>query len=160
MPWSAARARQDGVRDWCIGAEISGCGGSWFRFGDFAAGEDELREFLAARMWSSLEGPRTLFNRAVVWLIGSQVLLPGITTLAPIVAEVRREENDRLYATMYRAPTNCAPRWAGGWRCRRNAGSRSRSGCGLDRCASRAGRCSTPRSAPRRCGMVPAGLTA
>ena len=44
---------------------------------DFAAGEDELREFLAARVWSSLEGPRALFDRAVVWLIGSQVLALG-----------------------------------------------------------------------------------
>jgi len=34
---------------------------------------------------------------------GSQVLLPGITTLARMVAEVRQEENDRLYATLYRA---------------------------------------------------------
>lgn len=62
-----------------------------------------MREFLAARVWSSLEGPRALFDRAVVWLIGSQVLLPGITTLARMVAEVRQEENDRLYATLYRA---------------------------------------------------------
>jgi hypothetical protein len=54
-------------------------------------------------VWSSLEGPRALFDRAVVWLIGSQVLLPGITTLARMVAEVRQEENDRLYATLYRA---------------------------------------------------------
>jgi len=36
----------------------------------------------------------------VVWLIGSQVLLPGIITLAWMVAKVRREENDRLYATL------------------------------------------------------------
>ena len=74
-----------------------------YGYRDFAAGEDELREFLAARVWSSLEGPRALFDRAVVWLIGSQVLLPGITTLARMVAEVRQEENDRLYATLYRA---------------------------------------------------------
>ena len=125
-----------------------------YGYRDFAAGEDELREFLAARVWSSLEGPRALFDRAVVWLIGSQVLLPGITTLARMVAEVRQEENDRLYATLYRRhPANCAPRWPGCWRCRRNAGSRNWSGCGSGRCASRAGRCSTPSNAPGRCGI-------
>ncbi|GAB1327911.1 hypothetical protein ACE1SV_22500 [Streptomyces sennicomposti] len=31
-----------------------------YGYRDFAAGEAELREFLAARVWSSLEGPRAL----------------------------------------------------------------------------------------------------
>ncbi|WP_373431313.1 DUF4158 domain-containing protein [Streptomyces turgidiscabies] len=48
-----------------------------------------LREFLAARVWSSLEGPRALFDRAVVWLVNNRVLLPGVTTLARMVAAVR-----------------------------------------------------------------------
>lgn len=42
-----------------------------YGYRDFAAGEKELREVLAARVWSSLEGPRALFDRAVVWLGGS-----------------------------------------------------------------------------------------
>lgn len=48
-------------------------------------------------------GPRALFDRAVVWLIGNRVLLPGITTLVRAVAEVRHEENDRLHAALYEA---------------------------------------------------------
>ena len=37
-----------------------------YGYREFADGEDELREFLAARVWSSLEGARALFDRAVV----------------------------------------------------------------------------------------------
>jgi Domain of unknown function (DUF4158) len=70
---------------------------------EFGAGDDELRRFLAARVWSSVEGPRALFDRAVVWLTANRVLLPGITTLARLVAEVRREENNRLYSTLHEA---------------------------------------------------------
>ncbi|MEE1768344.1 DUF4158 domain-containing protein [Streptomyces sp. JV185] len=74
-----------------------------FRLPGLRAGEDELRGFLAARVWSSLEGPRALFDRTVVWLTGNRVLLPGITTLVRLVAEVRMEEDDRLHATLYEA---------------------------------------------------------
>ena len=105
------------------------------------------------------EGPRTLFNRAVVWLIGSQVLLPGITTLAPMVAEVRREEN------------GCTPRCTGPpHQLRTKMGRRlevpeKRRVSELERLQLRPMRISGramqhARSAPRRCGMVPAGLTA
>jgi hypothetical protein len=74
-----------------------------YGYRDFAAGEAELREFLAARVWSSLEGPRALFDRAVVWLVNNRVLLPGVTTLARMVAALRQEENDRLHAALYDA---------------------------------------------------------
>ena len=74
-----------------------------YGYRDFAAGEEELREFLVARVWSSLEGPRALFDRAVVWLVNNRVLLPGVTTLARMVAAVRQEENDRLHAALYEA---------------------------------------------------------
>ena len=42
-----------------------------------------------------------MFDRAVVWLVNNRVLLPGITTLARMVAAVRSEENDRLHAVLY-----------------------------------------------------------
>ena len=126
-----------------------------YGYREFAAGEGELREFLAARVWSSLEGARALFDRAVVWLIGSQVLLPGITTLARMVAEVRQEENDRLYATLYRAiPHGLRTEMA---RLLEVAGETPGLGAGAaadtGRCASRAGRCSMPWNAPGRCGI-------
>ncbi|MFB6958374.1 DUF4158 domain-containing protein [Streptomyces sp. NPDC056309] len=74
-----------------------------YGYREFAAGEVELREYLAARVWSSLEGPRALFDRAVVWLVNSRVLLPGVTTLTRMVAAVRQEENDRLHTALYEA---------------------------------------------------------
>lgn len=80
-----------------------------YGYRDFAAGEGELREFLAARVWSSLEGPRALFDRAVVWLVANRVLLPGVSRLARMVVAVRAEENERLYAALYegRRPAGC-----------------------------------------------------
>lgn len=67
---------------------------------EFSAGEAGLRAFLAARVWASAEGPRALFDRAVVWLVEHRVLLPGITVLARLVAEVRAGEHERLYEVL------------------------------------------------------------
>lgn len=52
---------------------------------EFDGAELELRAFVAGRVWVSNEGPRALFDRAVVWLIKHRVLLPRITTLARLV---------------------------------------------------------------------------
>ncbi|WP_331762391.1 DUF4158 domain-containing protein [Streptomyces sp. NBC_01508] len=71
-----------------------------YGYREFSAAEDEVRAFLAARVWASLEGPRALFDRAVVWLVDNRVLLPGITTLTRLVAEVRASENTALYRTL------------------------------------------------------------
>jgi hypothetical protein len=46
------------------------------------------------------EGPRALFDRAVLWLIEHRVLLPGITVLARFVAEVRSVEHNRIYVLL------------------------------------------------------------
>jgi TnpA family transposase len=67
---------------------------------EFAEGEAGLRAFVAARAWASEEGPRALFDRAVVWLVEQRVLLPGITVLARLVAEVRAAEHERLWTTL------------------------------------------------------------
>ena len=53
---------------------------------EFAAGEQELRALVAASAWACEDGPRALFDRAVLWLIEHRVLLPGITVLARVVA--------------------------------------------------------------------------
>ncbi len=63
---------------------------------EFASGELELREFLAARVWALEEGPRALFDRAALRLIEQRVLLPGITVLARLVADVRADEHERI----------------------------------------------------------------
>lgn len=59
-----------------------------------------MRAFLAARVWASVEGPRALFDRAVVWLVDDRVLLPGITTLTRLVAETRAQKMAELYRTL------------------------------------------------------------
>src|SRR5450755_2281764 len=64
---------------------------------EFSDGEADLRAFLAARVWALEEGPRALFDWAVLWQIEHRVLLPGITVLARLVAEVRSVEHDRIY---------------------------------------------------------------
>ncbi|MDX6418568.1 MAG: hypothetical protein QOG28_3188 [Trebonia sp.] len=54
---------------------------------DAAAG---LREFLDGRACTHAEGPYRLFGQAVAWLRRNKVvLLPGVTVLARLVANVR-----------------------------------------------------------------------
>ncbi|MER5627304.1 DUF4158 domain-containing protein [Streptosporangium sp. NPDC002544] len=67
---------------------------------EFAEAEAELRTFVASRAAQTRDSRRELFDRAVVWLIEGRVLLPGITTLAALIAGVRAERqvaiNDHL----------------------------------------------------------------
>lgn len=67
---------------------------------EFADAEAEVRAFVASRAAQTRDSPRELFDRAVLWLIGGRVLLPGITTLAPLITSVRAEQlaaiNDHL----------------------------------------------------------------
>ena len=44
---------------------------------DFAEVEEKLREWVAARSWTSGDGPKAIFNDAVRWLRERDVLLPG-----------------------------------------------------------------------------------
>jgi TnpA family transposase len=60
----------------------------------------EVRVFIAARAWTSVEGPTRLFERAVGWLRDHKVLLPGITVLARLVSEVRAEQAERFHTTL------------------------------------------------------------
>ncbi len=67
---------------------------------DFEDGELELRQYVAGRVWVSNEGPRALFDRGVTWLRRNRCLLPGITPLAYLVAEVRRGEQALIYSVV------------------------------------------------------------
>jgi TnpA family transposase len=60
-----------------------------YGYRDFAAAAGEPRAFLAARAWTSNEGPRALFDRATAWLIERKILLPGATTLAREIVAIR-----------------------------------------------------------------------
>jgi hypothetical protein len=67
-----------------------------FGYRDFAEAEDELRSFIVARCSTTAEEPKALFDRAVAWLIEHKVLLPGVTTLARLVASLRGEAAESL----------------------------------------------------------------
>ncbi len=63
---------------------------------DFADAEAELAEWVAARAWTSGDGPKAIFLDAMTWLRERKVLLPGVTTLARLVARVRDDTTHRL----------------------------------------------------------------
>lgn len=63
---------------------------------DFAEAEGELTAWMDPRAWTTGDGPKAIFTDAVAWLRGRCVLLPGVTTLARLVARVREEATGRL----------------------------------------------------------------
>jgi len=64
---------------------------------DFADAEAELTEWVAARAWTSGDGPKAIFLDAMTWLRERKVLLPGVTTLVRLVARVRDETTHGLW---------------------------------------------------------------
>lgn len=44
---------------------------------EFSKREQEVRDHLAARVWSTIEGPRALFDRVVVHMLRGSILLPS-----------------------------------------------------------------------------------
>jgi TnpA family transposase len=68
---------------------------------EFAEVEPELRAWVDARAWTTGEGPKAPFDAAVGWLRERRVLLPGVTTLARLVASVRETANQRLWETLH-----------------------------------------------------------
>jgi TnpA family transposase len=67
---------------------------------DFAGAEAELAEWVAARAWTSGDGPKAIFLDAMTWLRERKVLLPGVTTLARLVARVRDDTTHRLWRVL------------------------------------------------------------
>ncbi len=71
-----------------------------YGFTDFGGAEPRLRDFLTARAWTRAERPSALFEQAVAWLRGERVLLPGVSVLARLVAEVRADATTRLHEAL------------------------------------------------------------
>jgi TnpA family transposase len=75
----------------------------------YSEAEADLRAFLAARAWTSTEGPSVLFERATAWLFGHRTLLPGASTLTKLVAAVRAEAAERLWLHLAHAVDDAGP---------------------------------------------------
>ena len=98
---------------------------------DFARAEAELALFAAGRAWVTGDGPKAIFADAVGWLRERNVLLPGVSRLARLVARERDAATQRLWETLYAALTGrSGSRWTRCWWCRRAAGYRSWNGGG------------------------------
>jgi hypothetical protein len=83
---------------WVIAEEYG-----WRSFADVEA---ELTTWVEDRAWTTGDGPGTISDAAVLWLRERRVLLPGVTTLARLVARVRDEVLERLWATLAAMPTD------------------------------------------------------
>lgn len=66
----------------------------------FADASGELERWVDDRAFTAGEGPKALFYGAVTWLRERQVLLPGVSTLARLVARVRDTATQRLYEAL------------------------------------------------------------
>jgi hypothetical protein len=77
-----------------------------YGFGEFAEVEDELARWVDDRAWTTGDGPNPLFDGAMLWLRERKVVLPGVSTLARLVARVRDEAMQRLSDTLAAALTS------------------------------------------------------
>ena len=69
-------------------------------FVEFAAAREELSSWVGARAWTTGDGPKAIFTDAAGWLRSRDVLLPGVSVLARLVARVRDETTSRLWDTL------------------------------------------------------------
>jgi hypothetical protein len=70
---------------------------------DFAVVEAELAAAVGKRAWVAGDGPKAIFADAVGWLRERDVLLPGVSRLARLVARERSAATQRLWDTLYAA---------------------------------------------------------
>ena len=59
--------------------------------------EADFVAWVSARAWTSGDGPKVIFADALGWLRRRKVLLPGVTTLARLIARLRQEAAERLW---------------------------------------------------------------
>src|SRR6266550_7808339 len=65
--------------------------------------EAELAVFAGRRAWVTGDGPKAIFADAVGWLRDRDVLLPGVSRLAGLVARERDAATQRLRERLYAA---------------------------------------------------------
>ncbi|MEV0734240.1 DUF4158 domain-containing protein [Polymorphospora sp. NPDC050346] len=78
-----------------------------YGYRDFSdpAAQEPLREFMDGRAWTHA-GALALFTQATAWLRRHRVLLPGVSTLARLVSQVRDQAAERMYRTLAEAATS------------------------------------------------------
>ncbi len=67
---------------------------------EFAQSQRDFELWLDARAWMTGDGPRAVLSEAVGWLRERDVLLPGVTTLARLVARARTKTDERLWQAL------------------------------------------------------------
>src|SRR6266568_3918019 len=72
---------------------------------DFSQAEADLSVFAGGRAWLTGDGPKAIFADAVGWLRERDVLLPGVSRLARLVARERDAATQRLWDSLYAALT-------------------------------------------------------
>jgi hypothetical protein len=72
---------------------------------EFAEAEGDLARWIDDRAWLTGDGPRMLFDAAVVWLGERQVLLPAASTIARLVGRVGEEATQRFWHALATVPT-------------------------------------------------------
>ncbi|GAA5065178.1 TnpA family transposase [Thermocatellispora tengchongensis] len=67
---------------------------------DFTDVDGEFAAWVTARSWTSGDGPKAIFTDGIGWLRERKVLLPGVTTLARLVAKIRDDTTKRLWGVL------------------------------------------------------------